>query len=169
MRVRKVIPCRAVMLVFFGAPAPVLQRLDLVSQAHEVGIGGPLVRTAMATCVQASWAQLAVEGEEGPETVPWTVSSTQDEAVVARLAKAREVERDVSGLSPKAGIARNDPGSSSSPLCASREPVHASFPASELSPHDILQHLAIQCGMGHDALWPRILVLELLEPTHLVP
>ncbi len=36
--------------------------------------------------------------------------------------------------------------------CTSREPAHASEQASELSPNDVLQHLTVQCQIGHDLL-----------------
>ena len=51
--------------------------------------------------------------------------------------------------------------------CTSREPVRASDRASDLSPDDVLQHLAVQRQIGHELLQPAILILELLQPLHL--
>ena len=59
-------------------------------------------------------------------------------------------------------------GSRRPSLHTSRERVYASVPASELSPHDILQHLTVQRQVGHNPRQPCVLVLELLQPAHLV-
>jgi hypothetical protein len=51
--------------------------------------------------------------------------------------------------------------------CTSSEPVRASDQASDLSPDNVLQHLAVQRQIGHDLLQPAVLALELLQPFHL--
>lgn len=71
-------------------------------------------------------------------------------------------------------------GSKPPSLHTSREPVHATAPASELSPHNIRSHaladrwrshghhLPVERQVRHDPLQPRVLVLKLLQPPHLV-
>ena len=48
------------------------------------------------------------------------------------------------------------------------QPVPVCGQASELSADDVLQHLPIQSQVRHDLLQPAILVLQRLQPTHLV-
>lgn len=59
-----------------------------------------------------------------------------------------------------AGSRSSDPGTCLSPSRVSEQ-------ALELSPNDILQHLAVQRQVRDDLLQPRILVLELLQLLHL--
>jgi hypothetical protein len=48
---------------------------------------------------------------------------------------------------------------------ASRLPVHACVQASELSPHNVLQHGLVQAQICHQLFKLRVLFFQLLEPT----